>query len=101
MSLNYRPIGNRVVMSELKLTSKGLIVLPDGHEADMIQCEVMAVGKGHLLQSGEYAPCQVSVGDRVDIPRMNCHEIEIDDQKYLICTDMNITGIHLKEPFTE
>lgn len=101
MALNYRPIANRVVLSQLKLASKSLIALPDGHEADMIQCEVVAVGPGHLLQSGAYAPCQVVVGERVDVPRLNCDEIEIDDTKYLITTDVKITGAYIKVPFSE
>lgn len=62
-----KPLGGRVVIKphEPEEVTKGGIVLPDTAKKKPRRGEVVAVGPGKLLDNGERAPMELSVGDVV------------------------------------
>lgn len=73
--------------------TKGGIVLPDTAKERPQEGEVMAVGPGRLLDSGERAPMDVKVGDKVIFAKYGGTEIKIDGEEYIILRQSDILAI--------
>ena len=65
--MNIRPLHDRVIVKrvEEEKTSPGGIVIPDSATEKPIQGEVIAVGNGKLLDSGELSKLELKKGDKV------------------------------------
>lgn len=90
-----KPLEDRVVVkpgTEEERT-KGGIVLPDTAKERPQEGEVMAVGPGRLLDSGERAPMDVKVGDKVIFAKYGGTEIKIDGEEYIILRQSDILAI--------
>ena len=91
-----RPLGDRIVVKpgpEEEVT-KGGIVLPDMARKKPREGEVVAVGPGKLLDSGQRAAMEVSVGDVVVYSEYGGTEITIDDQDYVILDEGSVLAIN-------
>ncbi len=55
--------------------------------------EVIAVGEGKLLESGQRAPMSVKVGDVVMFKKYSPDEMKFDGQEYLVISEGDIIGI--------
>jgi chaperonin GroES len=69
---------------------KGGIIIPDTAKEKPQQGEVIAVGKGRLLESGERAALEVKKGDKVLFRKYSGTEIDIENDKYLILGESDI-----------
>jgi chaperonin GroES len=69
---------------------KGSIIIPDTAKEKPQQGEVIAVGKGRLLESGERAALEVKKGDKVLFRKYSGTEIDIENDKYLILGESDI-----------
>jgi len=92
---NVRPLGDRVLLKRLEAeeTTAGGIVLPDTAKEKPKQGEVLAVGEGKTLESGEKAELQVSEGDTVIFNSYAGTEVTVDGEEYLIMSEDNILAI--------
>ncbi|MFH1247760.1 MAG: co-chaperone GroES [Candidatus Omnitrophota bacterium] len=65
--MKLQPLGDRIVVKplEAETKTKGGIVLPDTAKEKPQQGEVIAVGKGKVLDSGTVQALEVKVGDKV------------------------------------
>ena len=90
-----KPLEDRVVVkpSTEEERTKGGIVLPDTAKERPQEGEVMAVGPGRLLDSGERAPMDVKVGDKVIFAKYGGTEIKIDGEEYIILRQSDILGV--------
>jgi chaperonin GroES len=90
-----RPLGDRVVVKPLpneEVTKSG-IVLPDSAKEKPQQGEVVAVGSGRLLDSGQRVAIDLKAGDKVLFSKYSGNDIKIDDVEYLILREMDILGV--------
>jgi len=71
----------------------GGIIIPDTAKEKPQQAEVMAVGGGKLLDSGERATIDVKTGDRILFGKYSGAEIKIDGDEYLILREDEILGV--------
>ncbi len=94
--MHIRPLGDRVIVKPLgneETTASG-IVLPDTVDKEKPeQGEVIAVGPGKRLESGEIAPLSVKVGDKVVFRKYSPDEIKIDGEEVLVIGEGDIVGI--------
>lgn len=90
-----KPLGDRVVVKvmEQEEKTKGGIVLPDTAKEKPQKGEVVAVGPGKLLDSGERAPMEVKVGDRIIYAQYGGTEVEVEGDEYLILRESDILAI--------
>jgi chaperonin GroES len=90
-----RPLGERVVVKPLPTEekTKSGIVLPDTAKEKPQEGEVIAVGNGRLLDSGQRVPIDLKVGDKVLYSKYAGNEVKIDDVEYLILREMDILGV--------
>jgi chaperonin GroES len=69
---------------------KGGIIIPDTAKEKPQQGEVIAVGKGRVLDSGERSALEVKKGDKVLFRKYSGTEIDIENDKYLILGESDI-----------
>ncbi|MCM8783362.1 MAG: co-chaperone GroES [Candidatus Omnitrophica bacterium] len=93
--VNVQPLGDRVLVKPLESGSKTKsgIVLPDTAKEKPQEAEVVAVGKGHVLENGELRALEVKVGDKILYGKYSGTEITIDEQEYLILREEDILAI--------
>jgi chaperonin GroES len=93
--MNIRPLHDRVVIRRMEeeRTSPGGIVLPDNATEKPVRGEVLAVGNGKILDSGEVRPLDVKVGDKVLFGKYSGTEVKIDGEDYLVMREEDIMGV--------
>ncbi len=93
--MKIRPLHDRVVVKrrEEEKTSPGGIVIPDTASEKPIQGEVVAVGNGKLLESGELRPLDVKTGDRVLFGKYSGTEVKVEGTEYLVLREDDIMGV--------
>jgi chaperonin GroES len=90
------PLADRVVVKPLEAESKtkGGIVLPDTVKEKPQEGEVVAVGKGKVLDNGTVWPLEVKVGDKVLYGKYSGNEITSKEgQELLIMREEDILAI--------
>ncbi|HBC93074.1 MAG TPA: co-chaperone GroES [Pelotomaculum sp.] len=90
-----RPLGERVVVkaTPTEERTKSGIVLPDTAKEKPQEGEVIAVGSGRLLETGQRVPIDLKVGDRILFSKYAGNEVKIDDVEYLIMREADILGV--------
>ncbi|WP_296702403.1 co-chaperone GroES [Thiocapsa sp. UBA6158] len=93
--MKIRPLHDRVVVRRMEeeRTSAGGIVIPDSATEKPIQGEIIAVGKGKILDSGESRPLDVKVGDRVLFGKYSGTEVKLDGNDFLVMREEDIMGV--------
>jgi chaperonin GroES len=93
--MNLRPLHDRVVIrrSEEERTSAGGILIPDTATEKPSQGEVVAVGKGKILDNGDVRALDVKVGDRVLFGKYSGTEVKVGDEKLLVMREDDLMGV--------
>jgi chaperonin GroES len=93
--MNIRPLHDRVVVrrTEEERTSPGGIVIPDSATEKPIQGEVLAVGNGKILDSGDVRPLDVKVGDRVLFGKYSGTEVKVEGEEVVVMREDDIMGV--------
>jgi len=93
--MNIRPLHDRVVIrrTEEERTSAGGIVIPDSATEKPAQGEVVAVGKGKILESGDVRPLDVKVGDKVLFGKYGGTEVKVEGEDLLVMREDDITAV--------
>lgn len=94
--MKIRPLHDRVVVrrQEEEKTSAGGIVLPGSAKEKPNQGEVVAVGNGRILDSGETRPVDVKVGDTVVFGKYaGSDTIEVDGEELVILSESDIKAV--------
>ena len=93
--VKVRPLHDRVIVRRLEEERKtaGGIVIPDTAKEKPIQGEVLAVGKGKLLESGDIRPLDVKVGDKVLFGKYSGTEVKVGNEELLVMREEDIMGV--------
>ena len=94
--MKIRPLHDRVIIkrTEVEAKSAGGIVLTGSAAQKSTRGEVLAVGTGRILDSGEVKPMAVKVGDQVIFNEgYNVKTEKLDGQDVLILSETDILAI--------
>ena len=93
--MKIRPLHDRVVVRRLEEETKtaGGIVLPDSAAEKPSQGEVLAVGPGKVLDSGDVRALDVKVGDKVLFGQYAGSTVKVDSEELLILSETEIFGV--------
>jgi len=93
--MEVKPLGDRILLKQMEAEekTKGGIVLPDTAKEKPQQGEIVAVGKGKTLETGEVKAPEVKVGDKVLYGKYSGTEVTVDGQEYLIVREDDILAI--------
>ena len=93
--MKFNPLGDKLLVrrSEEEETSAGGIVLPGSAAEKPSQGEVMAIGPGRILDSGEKVDIPVKVGDTIVFGQYaGSNTIKVDGEELLILSESDILG---------
>ncbi|OPY59262.1 MAG: 10 kDa chaperonin 1 [Pelotomaculum sp. PtaU1.Bin035] len=90
-----RPLGERVVVKPMpgEEKTKSGIVLPDTAKEKPQEGEVVAVGSGKLLETGQRVPIDLKPGDKILFSKYSGNEVKIDNEDYLIMREADVLGV--------
>jgi chaperonin GroES len=90
--LKLNPLDDRVVVKPAESEEKtvGGIVLPDNAKEKQQKGEVLAVGPGKLLDSGERATLSVKVGDVVLFGKYSGSDVKVEGIEVKIMRESDI-----------
>ncbi|WP_348761398.1 co-chaperone GroES [uncultured Salinisphaera sp.] len=93
--MNIRPLHDRVVIKRLEEEQKtaGGIVIPDTAAEKPQRGEVVAVGNGKPLDSGEVRKPEVAVGDKVMFGKFSGTEIKVDGEEVVVMREDDILAV--------
>ncbi len=94
-SVKIRPLHDRVIVRRLEEERRtaGGIVIPDTAKEKPIQGEVIAAGKGKILENGQVRPLDVKVGDKVLFGKYSGTEVKVGDEELLVMREEDIMGV--------
>jgi len=95
MAIGLRPLSDRVVIKPLareEVTKSG-IVLPDTAKEKPQQGEVVAVGPGRTLDSGDKVTLELKEGDRVLFAKYAGTEFKHEDDELLILSEKDVLAV--------
>jgi len=93
--MKIRPLHDRVIVKRLedeRKTASG-IVIPDTAAEKPDQGEIMAVGNGKILESGDVRPLAVKVGDRVLFGKYAGQTVKVHGDELLVMREEDIMGV--------
>lgn len=93
--MKIRPLHDRVLVkrTEEDSTSAGGIVIPDSASEKPSKGEIIAVGNGKILDSGEVRALDLKVGDKVLFGKYSGTEVKVDEDEYLVMREDDIMAI--------
>jgi chaperonin GroES len=97
--MKIKPLHDRVLVKRVETEEEvhGSIVIPDTAKEKPQEGEVVAVGDGKILDSGQKVAMSVKAGDRVLFGKYSGSEVKLDDEEYLIMREDEILGIIRKK----
>jgi len=93
-----QPLGDRVVVKpqEQEEVTRGGLVLPGTAQEKPQEGEVVAVGPGRVLDSGERAKMEVKAGDKVVFAKYAGTEFKLEDEELLILSERDLLAVLAK-----
>ena len=93
--MNIRPLHDRVIVKrvEEETTTASGIVLPGSATEKPSEGEVLAIGTGKVLESGQVHEMHVKVGDRILFGKYSGSEVKVDDEEVIVMREDDIMGI--------
>lgn len=90
-----KPLGDRIIAKATgaEEVTKGGIVLPDTAKERPQEGEVIAIGPGRLLDSGQTCPMDVKVGDKIIFSKYGGTEIKVDGEEYIILRQEDVLAV--------
>ena len=68
-------------------------MIPDSATEKPVKGEVVAVGKGKILENGDIRPLDVKVGDTILFGKYSGTEVSVDGEELLVMREDDITAI--------
>ena len=93
--MKIRPLHDRVIVKRLeeeRKTASG-IVIPDAAAEKPDQGQVIAVGKGKILENGEIRALDVKVGDRVLFGKYSGQTVKVDGEELLVMKEDDLFAV--------
>ncbi len=97
MTLNVRPVGDRILVEAIEekdsKNKKGAIIIPDSAKEKPMESMVVALGSGKTDDNGKKIPFEVKKGDRVLVGKYGGTEIKLDGKEYKILNSDDILAV--------
>ena len=93
--MKVRPLHDRVLIKRVEEETKtaGGIVLPGTAAEKPSRGNVIAVGRGKLLENGDIRPLDVKEGDHVLFGKYSGSEVKVDGEDYIIMREDEIMAV--------
>lgn len=93
--IGVRPLHDRILVkrtTEDEKTAGGLYI-PDTAKEKPQKGEVVAAGKGRVLEDGKVLPLEIKVGDKILFSKYAGTELKLNGEDYLMMREEDVLGI--------
>jgi chaperonin GroES len=93
--MKIRPLHDRIIVKRLeeeRKTASG-IVIPDTAAEKPDQGEVLAIGKGKILEDGNTRPLDVKVGDKILFGKYSGQSVKVKGEELLVMREEDVMGV--------
>lgn len=93
--MKIRPLHDRVIVKRLeeeRKTASG-IVIPDTAAEKPDQGEIVAVGNGKVMESGQVRALEVKAGDKVLFGKYAGQAVKVQGEELLVMREEDIMGV--------
>jgi chaperonin GroES len=93
--MKIRPLHDRIIVKRLeeeRKTASG-IVIPDTAAEKPDQGEVLAIGKGKILQDGNTRPLDLKVGDKILFGKYSGQSVRVKGEELLVMREEDVMGV--------
>ena len=93
--MKIRPLHDRIIVKRLeeeRKTASG-IVIPDTAAEKPDQGEVLAIGKGKILEDGKIRPIDLKVGDRILFGKYSGQSVKVKGEELLVMREEDVMGV--------
>ncbi len=93
--MKIRPLHDRVIVKRLEAEEKTAsgIVIPGAAAEKPDQGEIVAIGKGKILESGDVRALDVKVGDKVLFGKYSGQSVKVDGEELLVMREEDIMAV--------
>lgn len=93
--MKLRPLHDRLVVKRMEEERKsaGGIVIPDSATEKPSKGEVLAIGKGKVLDNGQVRALDVKVGDKVLFGKYSGTEVKVDGNELVVMREEDVMAI--------
>lgn len=93
--MKIRPLQDRIIVKRIEEEekSKGGIIIPDSAKEKPLEGNVIAAGKGKVLDDGSIGEMEVKAGDRILFNKYAGTDVKIDGEDHLIMREEDVLGI--------
>ena len=93
--MNVRPLYDRIVVKRIeeKETTRNGIVIPDSAKEKPQEGEVIAVGRGKMLENGKVTALDVKVGDHILFGKYSGSDTRQDNTEYIVMREDDVFGV--------
>lgn len=93
--MKFKPLQDRILVKRVESETKsaGGIIIPDNAQEKPQEGEVLAVGNGKKLSSGELQTPDVKIGDKVVFSTYAGTALKIDGEELLVLKEDDIFGV--------
>jgi len=95
MAVSIRPLNDRIIVRRMEEQEqmRGGLYIPDTAKEKPQEGEVLAVGNGKLLETGQRIAIDLKAGDRILFGKYAGTEIKLDGEEYLILREDDVLGV--------
>jgi chaperonin GroES len=93
--MNIRPLYDRIVVKRIeeKETTRNGIIVPDSAKEKPQEGEVIAVGRGKMLENGKVTALDVKVGDRILFGKYSGSDTRQNNTEYIVMREDDVFGV--------
>ena len=93
--MKLRPLHDRVIVKRMEeeRMSAGGIVIPDSATEKPVRGEVLAVGNGKILESGDKRALDINVGDMILFGKYSGTEVKVEGEELLVMREEDIMAV--------
>ena len=93
--IGVRPLHDRILVKRTTEEDKtaGGLYIPDSAKEKPQRGEVVAAGKGRVLEDGKVLPLEIKVGDKILFSKYAGTELKLNGEEYLMMREEDVLGI--------
>jgi len=94
--MKIRPLQDRILVKRVdeEETTSGGIIIPDSAKEKPQEGQVVAVGPGKLLDSGDVSPLAVKGGDRILFSKYAGTDVNVDGEDHIIIREDDVLAVY-------
>lgn len=93
--VKVRPLHDRILVRRMPEEEKttGGIIIPDTAKEKPQRGEIVATGKGRVMEDGKTLPLEVKVGDRILFGKYSGTELKLNGAEFLMMREEDVLGV--------